>query len=355
MKKLITTLVLLVLACALSFAQRTPQVHIVGWEAKTSWGEDTEAIYWLNGNRTVLPKTSDSAMANAIAVSGSNVHIVGRDGHEAIHWLNGYRIVLPKTSDSAAAYAIAVSGSNVYIAGYDGSNAVYWLNGNRIVLPKKSNFAVANAIAVSGSNIYVAGYEDDPNGYKAYTAVYWLNGNKEYLPHVGQQSKANAITVSGSDVYISGEDGTGTEIDPIYWLNGKRIVLQKEEQAFAHSITVSGSNVYVAGSDVEPLMLSDYVFEIGIGGDAVYWQNRNRIVLPKVGITASASAIALYGADIYVIGTDGYEVGDGNFLKADAVYWLNGKRIVLPKAGEKAIANGIAVTRTGTQTVLNTN
>ena len=86
-------------------------------------GEDppTVAVYWLNGVQTALPKTGyyANAYAYAIVVSGSDVHIAGRDGGEAVYWHNGVRTVLPKTGGSAGAYAIAVSGSDVYIVGRD--------------------------------------------------------------------------------------------------------------------------------------------------------------------------------------------------------------------------------------------
>ena len=82
------------------------------------------------------------------AYGNPTVYIVGSDGNDAVYWLNGNRTVLPKSGNSARATGIAVSGSNVYIAGTDGDDAVYWLNGNRTVLPKSGREASANAIVV---------------------------------------------------------------------------------------------------------------------------------------------------------------------------------------------------------------
>ena len=153
MKKTLFAIIFL-LIFGLSFVQ-AQQVHIVGSDGDLvdHLRGHFDAVYWLNGRRTVLPKRGASAGANAIAVSDSNVHIVGHDGTElntdAVYWLNGRQTVLPKIGDSATANAIAVSGSNVYIVGNDGDDAVYWLNGRRTVLPKLGENAQANAIVVT--------------------------------------------------------------------------------------------------------------------------------------------------------------------------------------------------------------
>ena len=176
---------------------QTPRVYLVGG----TMGPNADAVYWLNGQRTVLPKTGQRASANAIAVSGSNVYIAGWDGAgiwnnddsaDAVYWLNGRRTTLPRTGSIATAIAIAVSGSNVYIAGRDGNDAVYWLNGQRFVLPNygTNNFIspVPRAIAVSGSNVYIAGrYGDD--------AVYWLNGQLTVLPRGDAAVWVSAIAI----------------------------------------------------------------------------------------------------------------------------------------------------------------
>ena len=92
--------------------------------------------------------------------------------------------------------------------------------------------------------------------------------------------------------------------------------------SFCLSFT-QAQQIYIAGSD---------------DNDAVYWHNGRRIVLPKTGSRASASAIAVSGSNIYITGIDG---GDDSF---DAVYWLNGRRIVLPQTGVRTWASGIIVT-----------
>jgi len=339
MKKVIFTLALSVFVLCDSFTQS--QIHIVGFA-----GDD--AVYWNNGRLTVLPKSGNKAMANAIVVSGSNVYIAGCDVtdeyyglYDAVYWHNGRRIVLPKTGRRAEANAIAVSGSNVYIAGNDysdnnGSYAVYWLNGERIELPRNfeyGNGATAKAITASGSDVYIA-------GANVFEAAYWLNGRLSVLPSSrqlgGEGQRASGIAVSGSNVYVIGNgSGGGAPHTAGYWLNGRLTVLPKSGKSprananfetRANAITVSGSNVYIAGYDG----WSGYYEDVGFVGstDAVYWLNGRVTVLPKLGDSAVALAVAVSGSNVYVAGIDG----------EDTVYWQNGRRIVLPKLNISGMA-----------------
>jgi len=298
-----------VLVCRLSFAQ-TPQVYIAG-------GNDGDAVYWLNGKRTALPKAGGYASANAIAVSGSDVYVAGGDGSDAVYWLNGKRTVLPKAGGYASANAIAVSGSNVYIAGSDDSDAVYWLNGKRSVLPKTDpSFVRVAAISVLGSNVYIVGGD----GYKA---VYWLNGKQMLLgSRQGIASYASAITASGSDVYIVGNyAGSG-----VYWLNNREISITPA-LASPSAMVVSGSNIHIVSG---PPTFDGEGYN---RRQVAYWFNGKITVLPQSNQLAHAYAIALSGSDVYIVGHDG----------ADAVYWQNEKRTVLPKTGKEAFARAIIV------------
>jgi hypothetical protein len=340
MKKVILTLLLGIFVLCTSFAQT--QIHIIGTK------DQGDAVYWLNGSLTVLPKSGNQAWADAfaIAVSGSDVYIAGNDRSDAVYWLNGRRTVLSKSGNGAIAFAVAVSGSDVYIAGRDDvsvpasserfahslSDAVYWLNGRRTVLPKSGNSASAIAIAVSGSDVHIAGNDavTDPGNRERFSssfsdAVYWLNGRRTVLPKSGDSAEATAIAVSGSDVYIVGKErSTGSQgysvSDAVYWLNGRRTVLPKTgDSAEATAIAVSGSNVYIVGND---------------GNDAVYWLNGRRTLLHRSG---SANVIAVSGSNVYIAG---YEVANE---MANPVYWLNGRRTILSSEYLHLRISGIAI------------
>ena len=151
--------------------------------------------------------------------------------------------------------------------------------------------------------------------------------------------KRNAITIILStfiinfifaqqepQIFIVGSD----EGNAVYWLNNEKFVLPKVgANASANAIAVSGTDVYIAGSEY-----ANNSSGIAINRDAVYWLNGRRFVLPKVGANASANAIAVSGTNVYIAGSDGN----------DAVYWLNGRRNVLPKTNNRATASANAIT-----------
>jgi len=61
MKKVLFFIVLLIIACGFLYAQKEPQVYIVGKDGN-------DAVYWLNNKRFVLPKTGSDAKAVGIAI-----------------------------------------------------------------------------------------------------------------------------------------------------------------------------------------------------------------------------------------------------------------------------------------------
>jgi uncharacterized membrane protein len=179
-------------ASARSIAINGSDVYITG----TDGDIERAPVFWLNGKRFELPVERKSFLiifANAIAISGSDVYITGYEFNvgsvdkeeNAMYWHNGELSVLPKLGRKASTSAIAIAGSDVYITGRDLysrskegaiSDAVYWLNGERFALPKRGRRARAYAIAVVGPDVYIAGFDEDG-------PVYWRNG--ELVPIEG--------------------------------------------------------------------------------------------------------------------------------------------------------------------------
>jgi len=346
MKKVTLAIILLTLISTFSFAQREPQVYIVGTNIN-------DAAYWRNNRGFIFER---GAEANAIAISGSDVYIAGsvrsRNGIDPVYWQhsvgvdrleNGKCIILPKRNNNACGYSIAISGSFVYVAGKDGNDAVYWRNSMRYVLPKESQSAVAEAIFIAGSNIYIAGKDGND-------AVYWLNDRRFVLPKEGRFAVASGVAIFGTDVYIVGTDILGEGYSPfgdaVYWLNGKRIALPKTGMsAYATAIAVSGSNVYITGRDYRTLGHDP-------ASDAVYWHNGRYIKLSSNNFhnRSGANTIVISGFDIYIAGfSDSYTIDDaGNIIDyagSGAVYWLDGRQYILPKVSNYADAKGIIVIR----------
>ena len=86
-------------------------------------GNFAVAKYWKNGIRVNLGSETSTSYAMAIAVSGSDSHVVGWGGDNlgpkyAKYWKNGVEVPLTDFSeDYSEATDVAVSGSDVYIVG----------------------------------------------------------------------------------------------------------------------------------------------------------------------------------------------------------------------------------------------
>lgn len=341
-------------------------IDIVGYVFLNSSVGNTAATLWQlapgtpTATATLLPMPGGmtSAMAQSVAVSGSDVYVAGWATNAttgiALYWHNGSPIILPSNLSFSHAYAIAVSGGDVYAVGFEANNSVdgnamLWVNGVANPLPLPSGFtdAVASAITVSGGNVYIAGTAW--GGTNGNTAVYWVNGAPTILaPPSGYTSdySATGIGVSGGNVYVAGytqpNSGGGSAI---LWENsGPPTALPLPlgvlpEQYGANQITVSNNNVYVAGGGATGFSTAT----------AAYWLNGVPTVLTLPNnlqntlAVASAAQIALVGTDLYAAGSF-YDTNLGN-LQA-AAYWVDSGAVTLlpmPTGASEAWANGIAV------------
>ncbi len=141
-------------------------VYVSGY-TDSGMGNNT-AVSWANsGWATTLPLPSgwmlEGYKANGITVSGSDVDVAGGGVNNvgsttAAYWVNGTATTLPMPSTMpnsfAGSYAngIAISGSDVYVVGYAGQTAAYWVNdgaGTPLPMPSGAYKSWANAIAVS--------------------------------------------------------------------------------------------------------------------------------------------------------------------------------------------------------------
>lgn len=119
--------------------------------------------------------------------------------------------------------------------------------------------------------------------------------------------------------------------DAVYWKNREVFKLPRvgvgAAGEIATSIVVSGNDVYIAGE----ILYSQTTFE------AVYWKNGKAVILPRGSARLSqATSIQVSGNDVYVTGSVG----------VDAVYWKNGQLVKLTELTEKnneAVANAVAI------------
>lgn len=200
----------------------------IGARDRNLSGAYTNAVFWINTDVYKITNYDSGIVGYAgvgdIYSDGTNIFIVGFDNSQAMLWkYNGSTFSSSITlADGVRANAIAVSGSKIFVVGInDSEQAVYWYS-----VDYGANFTgavlldggmEATSVFASGGNFYAAGYASGP------VAVYWQNGGTAITLGGTGLSKACDITVSGSNIYIVGEDDTRTK--SYFWVNGVRTEL----------------------------------------------------------------------------------------------------------------------------------
>jgi hypothetical protein len=274
---------------------------------------------WKNGVPSIL---NTDGRAVGVAVANGNVYVAGsvyKDNYEnAVYWENGVLKRLPVLGFSEA-NAVAVSGNDIYIVGINHKNPTIWKNG--IETPLSTLPGAATSIFVKGSDVYVAGNVYNRNSI----ATVWKNGKIMPLDTDGSafENGVNALWVDGSDVYLAGWlQSTGT----MMWKNGKSSVLfngGNNISADARDITVKDGDVYVTGY---------------IGSKTVLWKNGivSNLPLNDRNSINNKISIAFNGNDMYI--SSGL---DNNFEVTTSIFWLNNVAYQFGK--DFNIVNGMAI------------
>lgn len=218
---------------------------------------------------------------------------------------------------------------DIYMGGGMGDSTSYWKNGESISLNKDEMHV--DGVAISGEDTYLAGFitlQDSATwAYHSY-AIYRKNGKITYLTDGKRPASATAIAVLGTDVYVAGQEDSGDKSvheNPesqksvaMYWKNGLPIVLTDgHKDAKATAVAVKGNDVYVVGYEKEESNV------------ARYWKNGKQIPL-QIGREEFGGAKFSEAYSIFLAGNDVYIAGSENSV---AVYWKNGRRIFLvPKS-----------------------
>ncbi|HTD41231.1 MAG TPA: hypothetical protein VK671_11465 [Mucilaginibacter sp.] len=347
----------------IDIANKNVDIYVAGYVQAAN--NNFVAAYWKNGTLVKLGDSVNYSTANAIAVSGNDVYVVGTTWpinqnsssySNAVVWKNGVTIMLSPDSTGSEANSIAIQGNDVYVVGYIhdlvsqtangtqyNAKPIYWKNGVPATLP---NAGSITSVAVNGNDVYFGGsansgsfkYSSSNNG-KGYIAAYWKNGAladtlnspSSYLP--GYSTQVNGIAVNSTGVYTVGVSGynapecwTGTVAAPITGGTTSSTV---------YSIAANGADVYVVGS----------TFFNGNNFVATYWKNNvpTPLAAGPSGDLSSASyatGISLYGTDVYIAG----EVSNNSAKFLGAYYWKNDVPTQLTNGGSKAaFVTGIAV------------
>ena len=204
---------------------------------------------------------------------------------------------------------------DVYVAGTSGGVATIWKNGvQQYLIGTENRTAKAYSIYVSGSDVYAAGEIEG-------VATIWKNGEPKYLTGNIFGSSANSVYVSGSDIYVAGEERSGDFMNSWgqrhsvakLWKNGiVQNLSDVTKSSTASSVYVSGNDVYVAGTDEWNVTL---------------WKNGEAQFLTRGGANSKYS-VYVSGEDVYVAGIkDNINAGYG------LTVWKNGEAQNLTLSG----------------------
>lgn len=182
--------------------------------------------YWKNGVPVIL--TPGTGQATGIDVVGNNVYVSGvlqaDDGsHYGVVWKNGVISYLTQGAVYSVANALVVSGQNVHVGGYitqDGKTyATVWKNGTPTFLTAGDNFAHVQSLAISGNTVYAAGRELGTD-----VGMYWKNAQVVNLTDGSSQVTISAVCTKGHDVYVAGRRRNGDASELVVWKNNNVII-----------------------------------------------------------------------------------------------------------------------------------
>ncbi len=176
--------------------------ELLGKDASTK----TTPVVWKNGVITQLlyPVSLnpsiwyDNAVVTSVKISGTDVHACGfitrwQQGASvgnyignniAVYWKNGQPTLLGTETDFSYALNMILVGGDVYIVGIEVRSdkthvGIYWKNNQPVLLDEKANVDLYD-ISVQGNDIYLAGSLDTAaSGAKPLpVACYWVNGSR---------------------------------------------------------------------------------------------------------------------------------------------------------------------------------
>lgn len=274
----------------------------------------------------VIPDVTHSVLASG----WSNTPDASPDGaFYAMLWNNGNVQPLNASGESRA-MDICLKGNDTYAVGYSdagsGLSAAYWRNGVWFPLPNATNGSTvecAKAVFATDTVVYIAG---GPL-YNGITGTLWRNGVSVALSGC---KDAVDVTASGTVVYVAGmaTDPNSGLITAAYWQNGSKILMgDGNTETTANALALSGADVYVVGRDVD--------FEI-----ARLWKNGQVASLPGVALYSDAIDVAVDGQNVYVLVTE----EDQNTGNVRSVVYKNNTRSVLSNdPSVNTVGTGLAV------------
>ena len=212
----------------------------------TGLDENWEAVYWVDGIKTVLDGNDTSS--NSIFIHDGNVYVAGRFSNGSCYWKNGIKTNLTTNADSEAFGIVVNDNGNVITGGY-------YMNNHHYLIPARWNgTSRRNLTKPQGGDaeIYDVKLKNNTPVFFGMTmrqnnmvgllpkASYWIGNNRTDCENGGTWQnniyggEGNGGFVLGDDIYVTGHiqhigtvdsDGNPNEAEPgitaHYWINGQ--------------------------------------------------------------------------------------------------------------------------------------
>jgi len=288
-------LILVLAATLLAQGPPSPVVHLAGFVSDPA-GTTHRGVWWNDGTPILLEMPEHITKTFPIGIHASNGTILisgsasderyGTGSRYPIVWENGKATILPilpgHENEAGIAMGAVIHGGSRFTFGVVGNNGVgipvYWNGASLNILPFQTQHGAGiKAIYDTPETMYAAGFTFTDSAI-AKPCVWRVSDSTDMAgpevldsdPDLDTFVLALHVDENGV-VYAAGVQYDEDVREPVYWVDGKRIVLPGVTGELS-GITVAGGQVIVTGYE----NIEDVVEFI-----PVMWVDGNRVDLPR--------------------------------------------------------------------------
>jgi hypothetical protein len=361
-KSILLMLVCVLAALALPSLSAQVRVDAAGFMSDLD-GTKKVPVWWKDGIPQIL-SAPENSLTNPVAIStdGKRVFITGTTGNAGemaripVLWVDGEYEEFPvlpgqEPGNTVPANTVLYQG-NLYTGG-TAANMVsaapifWWQDEARTrrpqlnVLPFHSTYGASIRTSFAGPDgVYFGGFTfTDTNVAKP--CIWRVDMDANVIQPTILESDEDATTIvmgvyvtPDGAVHAAGLQQDGRQFTPLYWLNGKKKILQQidgDASAEANGITVS---------NVGDVIISGWYQPNGNDPKAVTWVNGKMVILPS-NRTGSMTHDVANGQGVVVVPGSEFEVGNPD-TPVWPVFWVGKDRYALGMLADQEIGQPTA-------------